>query len=195
MQAHLSRVEGLLMTALAAADRDEAELHAALEALPAPIYATDASGLVTFFNTACIAFAGRRPEVGKDRWCVTWKLYTDGGEFLPHDRCPMALALATGRPIRGVTAVAERPGGDRVTFLPFPTPILDARGHMLGAVNLLLDVTDFRQIADLRSQAQRARRLASGVSDPMTIDALTTMADDYDAKAADLEAEISLTLS
>ena len=195
MQAHLSRVEGLLMTAIAAVNRDEAELHAALEALPAPIYTTDASGLVTFFNTACIAFAGRRPEVGKDRWCVTWKLYTDDGEFLPHDQCPMALALASGRPIRGVTAVAERPEGGRVTFVPFPTPLLDADGNMVGAVNLLLDVTEFRQIADLRSQAQRARRLARGVSDPMTIEALSTMADDYDAKAADLEARISLTLS
>ncbi|HYC68840.1 PAS domain-containing protein [Brevundimonas sp.] len=171
-----------------------AELHATLEALPAPIYTTDASGVVTFFNAACIAFSGRQPEVGKDKWCVTWKLYTESGEFLPHDECPMAVALAAARPVRGVTAVAERPDGVRVTFVPLPTPILDGSGQLIGAANLLLDITEVRQIADLRSQAQRARRLLAGLSDPVSINALTSMSEDYEAKARDLEATMSLAL-
>lgn len=191
MHAFLSKTEDVLRTALTAAERGEAELHSALEALPAPIYMTDASGVVTFFNTACIAFTGRRPEVGKDRWCVTWKLYTEDGEFLPHEKCPMAVALVSGTPVRGVTAVAERPDGGRIAFSPFPTPILDSAGTMIGAVNLLLDVTDIRQIADLRSQAQRAARLARGVNDPLTIGALNTMADEYELKAVELERKLS----
>lgn len=195
MHPFLSKAEDLLRAALTAGDRGEAELQAALEALPAPIYMTDPSGLMTFFNTACIAFAGRRPEVGRDRWCVTWKLYSGNGEPLPHAKCPMALALASGRPIRGVTAVAERPEGDRVTFTPFPTPILDGAGKMIGAVNLLLDRTDIRQIAELRSQARRAERLARGGSDPLTIDALTSMANEYELKASELERELSVSFA
>lgn len=195
MHPHLSKFESMLRSVLAVAEQGEAELHAALEALPAPIYATDPSGVVTFFNTACIAFTGRHPEVGKDQWCVTWKLYTEAGEFLPHHACPMAAAIATGQPIRGVTAVAERPDGRRVTFLPLPTPILDAEGRLLGAVNLLLDITDIRQIADLRAQAQRARRLVKGVSDPVTIAALHSMAEEYEGEAKDLEMKMSLSLS
>ena len=60
--------------ALGAARKGEAVLHALLNDLPAPIYLTDADGWVTFFNRACIDFAGRTPIPGKDRWCVTWRM-------------------------------------------------------------------------------------------------------------------------
>lgn len=183
-----ARTEALLQSTLKVLEQGgEAALHEALEKLPAPIYTTDRDGIVTFFNTACIGFTGRRPQVGKDRWCVTWKLYTEAGTFLPHDKCPMAVALSSGRPIRGVRAVAERPDGVRVIFQPFPIPILDANGVVTGAVNLLLDVTELRQAADLRAQAERARRLAHSASDPTTIGALESMAEEYEAKAAALE--------
>ncbi|HYC73458.1 PAS domain-containing protein [Brevundimonas sp.] len=191
MSALSARTDALLHSALKVFEQDgEAALHAALEALPAPIYVTDADGVVTFFNSACIGFTGRQPQVGKDRWCVTWKLYTEAGAFLPHEQCPMAVALSSGRPVRGVRAVAERPDGTRVTFQPFPTPILDATGAVAGAVNLLLDVTEVRQAADLRAQAQQARRLARSASDPTTIDALKSMAEEYEAKASDLETRL-----
>ncbi|MDX3807932.1 hypothetical protein ACXIUS_15015 [Bosea thiooxidans] len=80
---------------------------------------------MTHFNKACINFAGRRPVPGRDRWCVTWKLSTIDGEFLPHECCPMAVAIKRRQPIRGLTAVAERPDGRRVHFAPFPTPIFN----------------------------------------------------------------------
>jgi PAS domain-containing protein len=114
----------------------------ALDIFPAALYATDADGVITYFNPACIGFAGRRPSVGRDRWCVTWKLYTNDGDFLPHDQCPMAVAIQTGKPVRGATAVAERPNGTRVNFMPFPTPVIGGDGKLLGAVNVLLDIGD-----------------------------------------------------
>ena len=177
----------LLASALAAVERGGADLFAALEALDAPIYLTDANGVVTYFNKACIGFAGRTPTVGEDRWCVTWRLYADDGAFLPHDDCPMAMAIRNRRPIRGVTAVAERPDGTRVQFMPYPTPIIGDGGELLGAINMLIDVTDLRQIEDLRRQADRCRRLAASVDDRRTTAALQLMAAEYDGKAADLE--------
>ncbi len=54
-------------------------------ALPAAIYMTDAAGLITFYNEAAVALAGRRPVVGQDQWCVTWHLYQPDGTPLPHD--------------------------------------------------------------------------------------------------------------
>jgi PAS domain-containing protein len=161
-------------------------LHAALDALDAPIYVTDATGLVTHFNRACIGFSGRTPAAGKDRWCVTWKLYTTEGAFLPHRLCPMAVAIREKRPIRGVTALAERPNGERVAFMPLPTPIL-CGGALVGAVNMLIDVTDVRQIEDLRVQNDRCRRLARGLSDRRAADVLIGMAAEYAARAAALE--------
>jgi two-component sensor histidine kinase len=39
-------------------------------------------------------------------------------------------------------AVAERPDGTRVPFIPYPTPIHDESGKLVGAVNMLVDITD-----------------------------------------------------
>ncbi|HKT54403.1 MAG TPA: PAS domain-containing protein [Caulobacteraceae bacterium] len=177
----------LLDAAIAAIEGDRAALPEALEALPAPIYVTDASGVVTHFNSACIGFTGRTPEAGKDRWCVTWRLYTDDGEPLPHAECPMAVTIRTGREIRGVTALAGRPNGARVRFLPLPTPLFDAKGELVGAVNMLIDVTEARQATELRQQAARCGRLSSGVTDQHTREALAAMGLEYAAKAQALE--------
>jgi PAS domain-containing protein len=116
----------------------------ALDIFPAALYVTDPDGFLTYFNPACVEFAGRRPRLGWDRWCVTWKLYTDDGTFLPHDHCPMAVAIQTGRAVRGITAVAERPDNTRISFLPFPTPVTGRDGEVIGAVNMLFDISDRR---------------------------------------------------
>ena len=178
--------EDMLAAALAAAADGDARLRDTLEQLDAPIYVTDADGWVTSFNRACIDFAGRTPEAGEDRWCVTWRLYTEQGERLPHDECPMAVAIREARPIRNVVAVAERPDGTRVMFLPHPTPILDAAGNVTGAINLLVDVTDRQQAEALDVQAARCRRLAQSLTDARTIETLSAMAAEYEEKARGL---------
>jgi PAS domain S-box-containing protein len=111
-------------------------------ALPAAIYMTDAAGRITFYNEAAAEMWGCHPEIGKSEWCGSWKLYRPDGTLLPHDECPMAVTLKTGEPVRGVEAVAERPDGTRVPFMPYPTPIRDASGVLVGAVNMLIDLTD-----------------------------------------------------
>jgi PAS domain-containing protein len=178
--------EQMLDLALAAARNGESELHAVLRTLAAPIYTTDADGVVTFFNDACIGFTGRMPAIGKDRWCVTWKLYGEDGVFLAHEDCPMAVAIKEKREVRGAVAVAERPDGTRVMFTPYPTPLLDADGEIAGAVNILIDVTDARQAGALRAQAMRCRRLAYMVTDQRAVEALLLMACEYDDKARSL---------
>jgi PAS domain S-box-containing protein len=124
-----------------AARESEHRLRDVLNALPAAIYTTDAQGRITFYNEAAVEMSGRRPELGRDEWCVTWKLFTTDGEPLPHDQCPMAVALKEDRPIRGVEAIAERPDGTRIPFIPYPTPLHDASGALTGAVNMLVDVS------------------------------------------------------
>src|SRR5438045_3299690 len=90
-----------------------------LDELAVPIYSTDSEGTLTYFNDACVDLAGRTPRVGSDKWCVTWKIYTTDGEFLPHDACPMAVAIRERRSIRGVEAIAERPDRTRINFRPY----------------------------------------------------------------------------
>jgi PAS domain S-box-containing protein len=119
----------------------EQHMRDLLEALPAAVYTTDAEGRITFYNRACVELAGQTPQLG-DMWCVTWRLFNTDESPLPHDQCPMAVALAEDRPIRGVEAIAERPDGTRVPFIPYPTPLHDANGKLVGGINMLVDITE-----------------------------------------------------
>jgi two-component sensor histidine kinase len=130
----------------------EHQLREILNAIPAAIYMTDAQGRITFYNQAAIEFSGRRPALGSDEWCVTWRLYETNGTPLPHDQCPMAVALKEQREVRGAEAIAERPDGTRVPFIPFPTPLRDDSGRVVGAVNMLVDITQRKQ-AEEQQQA------------------------------------------
>jgi two-component system CheB/CheR fusion protein len=122
--------------------RGDGHFRDVLEALPVAIYTTDAAGHITFYNEAAAALWGHRPKLGDDQWCGSWKLYRPDGSPLRHDQCPMAVALKEGRAVRDIEAIAERPDGSRVPFLPFPTPLFDASGALVGAVNMLMDLTD-----------------------------------------------------
>jgi PAS domain S-box-containing protein len=116
-----------------------------LEALPAAVYTTDAAGRITFYNRAAVELWGCRPELGKSEWCGSWRLYWPDGRPMRHDECPMAVALKENRAVRGGEAIAERPDGTRVPFLPYPTPLRDASGTRVGAVNMLVDITHRKQ--------------------------------------------------
>ena len=134
--------------------------HAAreiLQALPVAIYTTDAAGRITFYNEAAAALWGCHPELGTSEFCGSWKLYWPDGTPLPHDQCPMALALKQGRANRGMEAVAERPDGTRVPFIPYPTPLFDAEGRLTGAVNMLVDISD-RHRAEQQAQVAAEER-------------------------------------
>jgi PAS domain-containing protein len=153
-----------------------------LDAFPVPVYTTDASGAVTYWNRECVQFAGREPKLGHDRWCVTWKLYSTNGEPLAHDACPMAQAIREKRTVRDAVAIAERPDGSRIAFRPYPAPLFSDDGSLIGAVNLLIDVTD-QQTKALHSQADHCRRLADSTFDKKTSRVLNDMAAGFDRTA------------
>ena len=116
-----------------------------LEALPVAVYITDAEGRITFYNQAAADLWGHRPKLGTDFWCGSWRLYWPDGAPMAHHECPMATAIKEGRPIRDIEAVLERPDGARVPFRPYPTPLKDESGRVIGAINLLIDATDLKQ--------------------------------------------------
>ncbi|MDQ3471320.1 MAG: PAS domain-containing protein, partial [Pseudomonadota bacterium] len=118
MLAAPTQPEEYLHTALHALGSD-GEWRVVLDGLPVPVYTTDADGDVTYWNRACVDFAGREPQLGDDRWCVTWRIFTTDGEAVPHDQCPMAIAIKSHKAVRGEVAVAMRPDGSRRAFTPY----------------------------------------------------------------------------
>lgn len=135
-----------------------------LESLGVAVYTTDAEGKITFFNKAAAMFWGRSPELGEE-WCGSWRIYQPDGTPLPHAECPMAVALKENREVRGAQAVAERPDGTRVSFVPYPTPLRNDRGELIGAVNVLVDITERTQAEEALREAAEALRASNAVKD------------------------------
>ena len=115
-----------------------------LKALPAAVYVTDTEGRITFYNEAAAELWGRRPESGA-RWCGSWRLFFPDGRPMRPDECPMAVAIREGRPCFGLETIAERPDDGRVRIMPFPSPVTDTGGNLVGGINLLVDVTERRR--------------------------------------------------
>jgi len=114
-----------------------------IHGLPAAIYTTDKEGYITLYNEAAVELWGRRPEIGKEMWCGSWKIYQpDGITPVSLDSCPMGIALKEGRKVNDQEIIIERPDGTRRNVMPHPEPIFDKKGNIVGAVNMLLDITE-----------------------------------------------------
>jgi PAS domain S-box-containing protein len=125
--------------------RDNEERYKNLiNGLPIAFYTTDQNGALTLYNQAAVELWGRYPQIGKDMWCGSWKIFeADGNTEVPLDECPMAVCLKEKRKvITDNYFIVERPDGTRRFFQPFPEPIYNSQGEMIGATNTLIDLTE-----------------------------------------------------
>jgi len=130
-----------------------------VQSLPAAVYTTDAEGRILLFNDAAVALWGQAPEPGR-MWCGSYRIYHPDGSPLPLEQCPMAVTLREGRAVRGQEILIERADGTRRHVLPYPEPMRDAAGHLVGAVNMLVDVTDRKRAEAALRQSEERLRLA-----------------------------------
>lgn len=144
--------------------RDSEERYRRLtELLPVAVYSCEAeSGRITYFNQKAAELWGRAPRIGEtdERFCGSFKLFLPDGAYLPHDQCPMALALNEGRSFRNQEVVIERPDRSRLTALVNIDPMLNDAGDVVGAINVFLDVTALKRAEeDLRNQKESLQTL------------------------------------
>ena len=127
-----------------------------VESLPVAVYATDADGRLTYFNRAAVKLSGRVPLLGTDQWCVTWKLFLPDGTPLPHDQCPMALALK-GAEVSSAASNSSRSGRtEPASGLPLILRCCVGKTvRSSAASNVLVDVTA-RKIAEVEAEGSVA---------------------------------------
>jgi len=145
-----------------AARKGESHFRLLLEQLPAGAYTCDPEGLITYFNQHAVQLWGRAPKLNdpEDRYCGSFKLFSADGSPIAHDRCWMALVLETDEGYNRREIVIERPDGRRLSALAHANPIHDESGNLIGAVNVLVDITERKRAEEeLRTvrEAERSR--------------------------------------
>jgi PAS domain S-box-containing protein len=133
-----------LPSAKAALHNSELQFRSLLNKLPAGGYTCDPQGLITHFNDHAVKLWGRAPKLNDpvDRYCGSFRLFAKDGSLIAHDECWMALALRTGNEYNGEEIIIEQPDGQRLTVLAHANPIRDETGEVVGAVNVLVDISD-----------------------------------------------------
>jgi PAS domain S-box-containing protein len=138
---------------------NELPFRAFLERLPAGAYTCDPDGLITYFNQHAEQLWGRSPKLNDpiDRFCGSFKLYAMDGSPITHNQCWMALALQNLREYNGHEIMIERPDGRRLTALAHANPIHNETGRLIGAVNVLVDISDRKQAEEALKEADRSK--------------------------------------
>jgi len=152
--------EALLSSSNKRLRTQEQSFRQLLGALPAAIHTTDAAGRITYCNKAAIELWGVTPELGKDKCSDLGRLYYPDGTLVPLDECPTKVCLVERRAMKGREALFERPDGRRVPIIPYPAPLTDERGEVVGAVSMKIDITERKQAEQVLAERDAQLDLA-----------------------------------
>ncbi len=137
--------------------QSEMRYRVLLDNFPVAVYCCDANGKLTLFNNAAVQLWGRSPEIGVDSWCGSHRMFKVDGHPLPLDRCPMALTLREQKEIGVAEAIVERPDGSRRTVLAHPRLLAGPNGEVLGAINIVIDITERKRLEERLKDADRRK--------------------------------------
>jgi len=152
----------------AAADllrHSEARYRHLIHALPTAIYTCDADGLITLYNQAAIHLWGRAPEIGVESWCGAVRSYLPNGNYIAPEAGPMALTLRSGCTHHRQEMVIERPDGSQRFVIFDAHPLLSQDGELMGAVSIVMDVTESKRTEAALREAKEEAEAASKAKD------------------------------
>jgi hypothetical protein len=77
------------------------------------------------------------------------------GDELPPEATATSFLLNSGRPQVNQELIVERPDGRRIPVLSNAAPLFDEEGKIVGALDVLQDITERRWLEDARRVAER----------------------------------------
>lgn len=134
-----------------------------IDTLPVAVYTVDENGFVNLYNKAAVELWGREPELEKELWCGAYQTFSMDGHELSEDECPMAIAFREQRALSEESFV-KRPDGNLRHVVANPQPIFDGSGQVTGALNVVIDITDRKEVEfALRTSEGKFRTLADSM--------------------------------
>jgi len=130
-----------------------------LQNLSSAVYTCNREGKILLFNKAAEELWGRSPDPDKDLWCGSLVMYNSESKPVSLDQASMALTIKSGKPPAAEEFQIKRPDGSIRYVIPNPVPTFDLEGHLTGAVNMLLDITELKKaskiLVDTKENLQR----------------------------------------
>lgn len=117
-------------------------LYNMMKMLPIAVYTCDIHGNITWYNESAAALWGRHPIPGEDLWCGSFEIFHPDGSAMTAAQTPMAQCIREQRPVNDREMIIGRPDGTRVYVHPQPQPIFDDNGTLIGAVNMVMDISE-----------------------------------------------------
>ncbi|MES2795879.1 MAG: CheR family methyltransferase [Bacteroidota bacterium] len=137
-----------------------------VKSLPAAVYSCDAKGRINFYNDAAEKVWGRKPVIGKEYWCGSYKLFTLDGTPMPLDKSPMAVSVIEQRAILGEEIIVEREDGTRSIVKVYPQPEFNSLGEITGSINMGFDISEQvktkNELIEAKNNAEIKTKIAEG---------------------------------
>lgn len=136
-------------------------LHASndiLDLIPVAVCICDLQGRIVQYNSRAAEIWGRIPKPGDthENFARDVKFFSAEGQLLPESR--LNFVLRTGQPRRDEEVVVHQPNGNRRAVILNIDPLLDARGQMVGVVNVFQDITERNRVLKALEQSQQDLR-------------------------------------
>lgn len=125
----------------------EKRLRQVMSLMPAAVYTCDEAGRITYFNDHAVKLWGRAPKLNdeEEKYSGSIRIWGVDGSPIPRGEAPMALTVNTGKHIRNVEVMIERPDGSRIAAIANINPVYNEDGRLCGAINVFQDVTGIKQ--------------------------------------------------
>jgi PAS domain S-box-containing protein len=125
-------------------------LREIVEQLPEGVIVVDAHGDITAMNRASLALMPAVSRIAE--WGALLDIRDVEGNSLPVSEFPVMRALRSGEIIRNREYVVRFPDGRRIPFAASAGPIRDDQHEIVGAVVVVADVTERKELERLREE-------------------------------------------
>ncbi|MES2690678.1 MAG: PAS domain-containing protein, partial [Bacteroidota bacterium] len=116
------------------------------------------------YNKSAADLWGKKPDEGNNKWDGSHKIYTSSGILIKKEDSPMAMAIRDNKEIHAEEIISECENLSRTNLIAFATPYKNSKGDLEGALNVLVDITERKQLEEkLTGLSLVARKTSNAV--------------------------------